>query len=495
MEPPPELDGIGGVTHDSRFVEPGFAFVAVPGFRRDGVEFVPQAVKRGASLIVAERPLPGAVVHVVVVPDARAALAALACAVFGDPSAGMAVYGVTGTNGKTTTSYALYSILRAAYGRERCGLMTTAEVISGGGEREDERRPVVRTTPEAVEVQGTLREMLDAGVEHAVVEVSSHGVALKRVAGTSFRCALFTNLTRDHLDLHGSMEEYYRAKRELFRWVPPKGPKLANADDPYGRRLAWEMQGVETFGVVEGADYRVEDARPTRGGTTFWLRHPGGVFEVESPLLGGYNVENVAGAIALALASGVGEEAVAQGIKGMGQVPGRFERVVSPEDFGFEVIVDYAHTDVALGAALKVARGVAESTAEKRSPEHTPGRIICVFGAAGDRDVAKRPLMGRVAAGLAESSVVTTDDAYTEDPEKIACEVKAGFGGGPGLYEVVLDRRAAIKKALEMARPGDVVLVAGKGHERVQHLPGGDLPFHDASVIRELLGELEEKGG
>ncbi|MBA4116468.1 MAG: UDP-N-acetylmuramoyl-L-alanyl-D-glutamate--2,6-diaminopimelate ligase, partial [Rubrobacter sp.] len=287
----------------------------------------------------------------------------------------------------------------------------------------------------------------------------------------------------------------YRAKRELFRWVPLEGPKLANADNPYGRRLSQEMQGVETFGVAEGADYHVEDARPVRGGTTFRLRHPGGVFEVESPLLGGYNVENVAGAIALALASGVGEEAVAQGIKGMGQVPGRFERVVSPEDFGFEVIVDYAHTDVALGAALKVARGVAESTAEKRSPEHTPGRIICVFGAAGDRDVAKRPLMGRVAAGLAESSVVTTDDAYTEDPEKIACEVKAGFGGGPGLYEVVLDRRAAIKKALEMARPGDVVLVAGKGHERVQHLPGGDLPFHDASVIRELLGELEEKGG
>ncbi len=490
-EPPPEVDGIGGVTHDSRLVEPGFAFVAVPGFRRDGVEFVPQAVKRGASLIVAERPLPGAVVPVVVVPDARAALAALARAVFGNPSAEMSVYGVTGTNGKTTTSYALYSILRVAYGRERCGLMTTAEVISGGGEREDERRPVVRTTPEAVEVQGTLREMLDAGVEHAVVEVSSHGVALKRVAGTSFRGALFTNLTRDHLDLHGSMEEYYRVKRELFRWVPPEGPKLANADDPYGRRLAREIQGVETFGVAEGADYHVEDARPVRGGTTFRLRHPGGVFEVESPLLGGYNVENVAGAIALALAAGVEEEFVARGIKGMGQAPGRFERVVSSEDFGFEVIVDYAHTDVALEAALKVARGVAESTDEKRSP----GRVVCVFGAAGDRDVAKRPLMGRVAAGLAESSVVTTDDAYTEDPEKIAYEVAAGFGSGPGLCEVVLDRRAAIKKALKMARPGDVVLVAGKGHERVQHLPGGDLPFHDASVIRELLDELEENGG
>jgi UDP-N-acetylmuramoyl-L-alanyl-D-glutamate--2,6-diaminopimelate ligase len=494
-EPPPEVDGIGGVTHDSRLIEPGFAFVAVPGFRRDGVEFVPQAVRRGASLIVAERALPGAAVPVAVVPDARAALAALACAVFGDASAEMDVYGVTGTNGKTTTSYALFSILRAAYGREKCGLMTTAEVIFGGVEREDERRPVVRTTPEAVEVQGTLREMLDVGVEHAVVEVSSHGVTLKRATGTSFRGALFTNLTRDHLDLHGSMEEYYRAKRELFRWVPPEGPKLANADDPYGRRLAREIQRAETFGVAGDADYRVEDARPARGGTTFRLHHPGGVFEVESPLLGLYNVENVAGAIALALASGIGEEAVARGIKGMGQVPGRFERVASPEGFGFEVIVDYAHTDVALEAALKVARGVAESTDKKHSLGHAPGRVICVLGAAGDRDAAKRPLMGRVAASLAESSVVTTDDAYTEDPEKIAYEVAAGFGSGLGLCEVVLDRRAAIKKALEMARPGDVVLVAGKGHERVQHLPGGDLPFHDASVVRELLGELKEKGG
>lgn len=250
-EPPPGVDGISGVTHDSRLIQPGFAFVAVPGFRRDGVEFVPQAVKRGASLIVAERPLPGAAaVPVAVVSDARASLAALARAVFGDPSAEMAVYGVTGTNGKTTTSYALYSILRAAYGRERCGLMTTAEVISGGGGREGERRPVVRTTPEAVEVQGTLREMLDAGVAHAVVEVSSHGVTLKRATGTSFRGALFTNLTRDHLDLHGSMEEYYRAKRELFRWVPPEGPKLANADDPHGRRLSREIHSVETFSTL-----------------------------------------------------------------------------------------------------------------------------------------------------------------------------------------------------------------------------------------------------
>ena len=475
-EPPPGVEGVVGVTHDSRLVKPGFAFVAIPGIRRDGIEFVPEALRRGAALVVAERGLPPSV-PAVVVPDARAALAALARAVFGEPSAEMSVYGVTGTNGKTTTSYALYSILAATHTPDKCGLMTTAEVLFG-----DERRTPERTTPEATEVQGTLREMLDAGVEHSVLEVSSHGIALKRVTGTRFVGALFTNLTRDHLDLHGSMEEYYLAKRELFRWVGTRGPKLANADDSYGRRLAEEIPAVETFGVAEDADYRVEGVRSARRGTTFLLRHPGGVLKVESPLLGGYNVENVAGAAALALALGVGKEVLSRAVREMGQVPGRFERVAPGGRFGFEVMVDYAHTDVALEAALSVARGVADAGG---------GRVLCVFGAAGDRDVAKRPLMGRVASNLAESSIITTDDAYTEDPEKIAREVAAGSEGGR--YEVVLDRREAIRRALEAARPGDVVFVAGKGHERVQHLPGGDVPFHDASVVRELLEELERE--
>ncbi len=211
---------------------------------------------------------------------------------------------------------------------------------------------------------------------------------------------------------------------------------------------------------------------------------------MESPLLGGYNVQNVAGAAALALALGVREEVVARAVREMEQVPGRFERVVSPERFGFEVVVDYAHTDVGLKAVLDVARAAAS-----QGNGEGPGRVVCVFGAAGDRDPAKRSLMGRVAAELAELSIVTTDDAYTEDPEKIAREVAAGSEGGPGDYEVVLDRRAAIRRALEAARPGDVVVVAGKGHERVQHLPEGDVHFHDATVVRELLEELEEKGG
>ena len=470
-EVPAGVDSVSGVTHDSRAVEPGFAFVAVPGFKRDGTAFVAEALGRGASLVVAERPVPGA--PTAVVPDARGALAALARGVFGDPSSGMEVYGVTGTNGKTTTSYVLYSVLSGACGGEPCGLMSTAETIVAGG-----RRPAVRTTPEAPEVQGTLAEMLRAGVRRVVMEVSSHGVALKRVAGTRFAGALFTNLTRDHLDLHGSMEEYFAAKRELFLWT--QGPKLANAEDAWGRRLASEVEGALTFGGTEAADYRVEGVEAAGGRTRFSLRHPGGLLGLDSPLLGPYNVLNVAGAAGLALATGVEPEAVALAVRGMGQVPGRFERVEAARARGFEVIVDYAHTDVGLEAVLRVARGVAGR------------RVICVYGAAGDRDGAKRPEMGRVASRFADLGIVTTDDAYTEDPGKIAGEVAAG--ADPSRTEVELERRAAIRQALVAAHPGDVVVVAGKGHETVQHLPWGDVPFHDATVVGELLAEMGPNG-
>ncbi|QIN85040.1 UDP-N-acetylmuramoyl-L-alanyl-D-glutamate--2,6-diaminopimelate ligase [Rubrobacter tropicus] len=471
VEVPQRVDSVCGVTHDSRAVEPGFAFVAIPGFKRDGTAFAADALGRGASLIVAERPVPGA--PTAVVPDARGALAALAREVFGDPSSKLEVYGVTGTNGKTTTSYVLHSVLAGACGGGTCGLMSTAETIVAG-----ERRPSVRTTPEATEVQGTLAEMLRAGVGRVVMEVSSHGVALRRVTGTRFAGALFTNLTRDHLDLHGSMEEYFAAKRELFLWT--EGPKLANAEDAWGRRLASEVDGVLTFGGTAGADYRVEGVETAAGGTRFSLRYPEGILDLESPLLGPYNVLNVAGAAGLALATGVESGAVATAVRGMGQVPGRFERVVAAGERGFEVIVDYAHTDVGLEAVLRVARGVSE------------GSVICVYGAAGDRDGAKRPAMGRVASLFADRGIVTTDDAYTEDPGKIAGEVAAG--ADPSRTEVELDRRAAIRRALLAARPGDVVVVAGKGHETVQHLPWGDVPFHDAKVVEELLAEMGPNG-
>lgn len=464
------------MTHDSRYVEPGFAFVAVPGFRRDGTEFAPEAIRRGASLVVAERDVPG--IPTAVVGDARGSLAVLAREVHGDPSRSMDVYGVTGTNGKTTTSYALHAILAGAYGEEECGLMTTVETISGG-----ERRPAVRTTPEATEVQGTLAAMLESGVRRVVMEVSSHGIALGRVAGTRFEGAIFTNLTRDHLDLHGSMEAYFAAKRELFYMT--EGPRLANAEDEYGRRLAGEVEGVDTFGGTADADYRVAEVEATREGTSFALHQHGGGVKLETPLLGPYNVLNVAGAASLALAAGAEEGAVSRAVRGMGQVPGRFERVAEAGEHGFEVVVDYAHTDVGLEAVLKVARGVAEAGGDR-------GRVLCVFGAAGDRDGAKRPRMGRVASQLSDMSIITTDDAYSEDPAKIAGEVAAG--SDLSRTRVELDRRKAIRRALEEARAGDVVVVAGKGHETVQHLPEGDVPFHDATVVGELLAEIGEKG-
>ena len=471
---PADLAGVTGVTHDSRDAEPGYAFVAVPGFKRDGVEFVDQAMGRGASLVVAERDVPG--YPLTIVPNARAALAALACAVYDDPSKNMEIYGVTGTNGKTTTAYALYGILAEAYGAGFCGLMTTAETIVGG-----KTRPAGRTTPEATEVQRTLAEMLDKGAGRVVMEVSSHGVALDRITGTKFAGALFTNLTRDHLDLHGTMEEYYKAKRELF--YRTRGPKLVNADDDWGRRLAGEVEGTITFGQAEDADYRISGIRSTLKGTAFSLSHPDGTVDLETPLLGGYNVLNVAGAAAFALAVGVEPTTLEPAVREMPQVPGRFERVAT--DQGYEVIVDYAHTDVGLAAVLEVARGVAERGGK--------GRVICVFGAAGDRDGAKRPLMGRVAAKLADRSIITTDDAYSEDPAKIAREVAAGTE--PGQAEIELDRRTAIRKALREAREDDVVVVAGKGHERVQHLPEGDVLFHDAGVVKEILKELKEREG
>jgi UDP-N-acetylmuramoyl-L-alanyl-D-glutamate--2,6-diaminopimelate ligase len=307
---------------------------------------------------------------------------------------------------------------------------------------------------------------------------------LKRVAGTHFAGAIFTNLTRDHLDLHGSMEAYYAAKRELFYMT--EGPRLANAEDEYGRRLAGELENVSTFGSTADADYRIAGVHPTWNGTGFALHHRGGVLELETPLLGAYNVLNVAGAVSLALAVGTDGESLRGAVRGMGQVPGRFERVAASGEYGFEVVVDYAHTDVGLDAVLRVAREVAGGSDGRR------GRVICVFGAAGDRDGAKRPKMGKVTSLLADMSFITTDDAYSEDPQKIAREVEAG--SDPSRTTIELDRREAIRQALEAARAGDVVVVAGKGHETVQHLPEGDIPFHDATVVRELLAEIEIRG-
>lgn len=460
------------MTHDSRAVEAGGAFVAIKGFTSDGADFVPQALKNGAALIVAEHAIDGA--PTAVVPDARVALAALATRLAGDPSYDLTVYGVTGTNGKTTSSYVLHAILSSAYGEEHTGLLTTAEIVIGS-----HREIAVRTTGEAPQVQGNLARMRDSGVTHVVLETSSHGIHLHRVDGTRYAAALFTNLTRDHLDLHGTMENYYLTKRKLFEWC--EGPKLSNADDEYGTRLGREIPGTITFGESDDADYRITDVHLNGHGTSFDLNLPGGqVISLDTPLLGDYNVHNVAGASAVALEMGMAPDTLVRAVTQMGQVPGRFERVAADNDRGFEVVVDYAHTDFGLRAVLEVAREVADAHG---------GRVICLYGAAGARDAAKRPRMGAVASELSDVNIITTDDPYHEDPATIAAEVMAGADAAN--TRIVPDRREAIRTAIRAARPGDIVMITGKGHERVQHLPTGDVPFHDATVASEVLGEID----
>ena len=460
------------VTNASNQVQPGGVFVAIKGFTSDGAKYAPDAISRGARLVVAQEPIDG--VPTAVVPDARVALAQLACAFAGDPSHELTVYGVTGTNGKTTSSYVLHGILSAAYGEDAAGLLTTAEIVVGR-----HREPAVRTTGEAPVVQGNLRRMLDGGAKHVVLETSSHGLALHRVLGTRYAAGLFTNLTRDHLDFHPDMEDYYRTKRRLFERTD--GPKLVNADDEYGRRIADEVDGTLTYGASADADYRIEDVRLEGAGTAFMLKTPAGQsLSFRTPLLGDYNVHNVAGASALLLEMGMDADTLVAAAQTIPQVPGRFERVPAAADRGFEVIVDYAHTDDALRALLEVAREVTSTRGDD-------ARLIVVYGAAGERDPAKRAPMGTVASRLGDINIITTDDAYSEDPQAIADEVMSGADSSN--TAVVLERREAIRQALDEARPGDVVVVAGKGHERVQHLPTGDVDFHDPTVVTELLAD------
>jgi UDP-N-acetylmuramoyl-L-alanyl-D-glutamate--2,6-diaminopimelate ligase len=469
-EIPPGVDeGVRGVAYDSRRVKPGFAFVAIPGFKRDGAEFAPEALRRGASLVVAEREVPE--VPTAVVPDARTALAALARAVFGDPSGSMQVYGVTGTNGKTTTAYALHSILAGAYGEGMCGLMTTVETISAG-----ERRPAVRTTPEAVEVQETLARMLEAGVRRVVMEVSSHGIELGRVSGTRFEGALFTNLTRDHLDLHGTMEAYFDAKQRLFTEpdVDGKRPRAAiNVGDAHGRLLSERLLELGerplSFGLGDDAEIRPETLELGRAGTC--LRVDG--LEIESRLRGRFNVENILGAVAAARLLGIEDEAIVRGVEHVAGVPGRFEAV--DEGQPFAVLVDYAHTPEALENVLSEARGLAAE------------RVICVFGCGGDRDRAKRPLMGEVASRLADRVIVTSDNPRSEEPLVIIEDILEGVNGE---HEVEPDRAAAIGRAIVEARAGDVVIIAGKGHEQGQEFADRLLPFDDREVAGDALRRL-----
>jgi UDP-N-acetylmuramoyl-L-alanyl-D-glutamate--2,6-diaminopimelate ligase len=454
---------IGDLVYDSRKASPGTLFFCVVGEKVDGHEFGPRVVEEGAAALVVERELTELAVPQVVVEDSRAAMAPLAARFWGDPTAELRVVGVTGTNGKTTTAFLIREILQAA--DVRSGLLGTVKMIVGGVEKE-----VVRTTPEAIELQGSFRQMLEGGDEACAMEVSSHALSLHRADAIHFEVALFTNLTQDHLDFHADMEDYFQAKRKLFETAPKV--KIVNVDDPYGRRLAEEFECVTFSAEGAEADYSARDVEFDTAGATFEI----GGMRLRTALPGHFNVANALGAFAAAEAMGIGGEIAAAGLARAGRVPGRFEPI--DEGQGFAVLVDYAHTPDSLENVLRAARRLTE------------GKLISVFGAGGDRDRDKRPKMGRAAAELSDLAVLTSDNPRSEDPEKIVAEVAAGAEGAKEL-QIVVDRREAIALALGRAAPGDTVVIAGKGHEQGQEFEGGrKIPFDDREVAREELWKL-----
>jgi UDP-N-acetylmuramoyl-L-alanyl-D-glutamate--2,6-diaminopimelate ligase len=455
---------ITSLAFSSAQVDPGALFFCVPGFRADGHDFAPEAVARGAAALVCERSL-GLGVPEVLVPAVRAAMGPVAARFHGDPTGELQVVGITGTNGKTTTAYLVRALLEAA--GLPCGLLGTVTSVIGG-----RQEPVERTTPEAVDLQRSFRRMVDAGDRACALEVSSHALELGRADGIRFACRVFTNLSQDHLDFHPSMEHYFMAKRRLFEVAGgDPGTSMINVDDEWGRRLADDLEGVVTYAIERPADLRAQDVRFGPDGSSFRVETLDRSAEVTTRLPGHFNVLNALAALGAARALGVELQVAARALAEAGRVPGRMEPVEEGQDFA--VLVDYAHTPEALENVLPAAR------------ELCRGRLHVVFGAGGDRDKTKRPLMGRVACALADRVVVTSDNPRSEDPEAIVDEVLVGAGED---VEHDVDRRRAIAVTLAGADPGDVVVIAGKGHEQGQEFADGRKePFDDVTVAREVL--------
>jgi UDP-N-acetylmuramoyl-L-alanyl-D-glutamate--2,6-diaminopimelate ligase len=456
---------VTALAYDNRRVEPGSVFFCVRGFTRDGHDFAADAVGRGAVALVVDHPL-GLGVPEILVGDVRAAMAPAAARLHGDPTATLRTIGVTGTNGKTTTTYLVRALLEAA--GEPTGLLGTVTSVIGGVEHE-----VARTTPEAIDLQATFAAMREAGDSHCVIEVSSHALELGRADAIHWAAAIFTNLTQDHLDFHPTMEQYFTAKCRLFRAGRPQ-VAVVNIDDPYGARLAASLAGETSQLITIGidstdADLRATDIESAFGGSTFVA----GGLELRSPLPGRFNVMNVLGAVAAVRALGVDDATIVAALPEAGRVPGRFEPVDEGQDFA--VLVDYAHTPDSLENVLAAARPL------------TAGRLVCVFGCGGDRDRGKRPLMGAIAARLADHTIVTSDNPRSEEPAAIVDEILAGIDDR-STTEAIVDRHAAIERAVALAGAGDVVVIAGKGHEQGQEFEDGrKLPFDDVSVAREAL--------
>jgi UDP-N-acetylmuramoyl-L-alanyl-D-glutamate--2,6-diaminopimelate ligase len=465
---------LSGITSDSRKVKPGWAFVAIPGSKMDGHRFIARALAQGATVLVVDQGLvrtSALSATCLRVPDTRQAIAHLAAAFFRHPSRQLRLIGVTGTNGKTTSTYLLEAVLQA-HGLTP-GVIGTVTYRYAGREQ-----PAEQTTPAAEDIQRMLREMVDTGVSHCAMEVSSHALVQHRVGGCQFAAALFTNLTQDHLDYHADMSAYYAAKARLFTTYQP-GLAVLNCDDPAGEQLLHETPApVITYGFSPASDVGVEHLEMDAHGIALTVRLARQHVRVYSRLVGRHNVYNILGVLATAKGLGLDVEQSIRGIEHVATVPGRFERVDAGQPF--TVLVDYAHTDDALRNVLQAARGL------------STGRIIVVFGAGGDRDRSKRPRMGRVTAQYTDLAIITSDNPRTEAPLAIIRAIEAGFReiGQASQYRVIEDRARAIHEAIGRARAGDVVVIAGKGHETYQIIGDQRFPFDDRQIAAQALEEL-----
>ena len=472
---------VTGIAAHSKQVRPGDLFVAVPGTTTDGHRFIDEAIARGASAIVAQRPLfsqhasssqassgvracPG-----VVVADAREALAVMAARFYGHPSRKLRLVGVTGTNGKTTTTYLVKTILEAS--GFHVGLLGTIVYQIGG-----RVVPSTNTTPGSLELQRYFAQMVGEGLEWCAMEVSSHALSQGRIAGLEFEAAIFSNLGSDHLDYHKTREAYAAAKRRFFEYLRPDGHAVINTDDEYGRTLIETLPQHRTvsFGIERPAKVSARNISCSWHETSLILDTPWGVVPVTTPLLGRHNVWNVAAAAAALLALGVSPMAIRNGLAAAEHVPGRLERV--PNDAGVNILIDYAHTADALRLVLLSLR------------ELTRGRLVAVFGCGGNRDQTKRPVMGRIASLLADHIILTSDNPRGEDPLQIINQIKSGFPPGFRQFQVIPDREQAITTALSSAHADDTVLIAGKGHEAYQIFENVSIPFLDRDIVERWIG-------
>jgi UDP-N-acetylmuramoyl-L-alanyl-D-glutamate--2,6-diaminopimelate ligase len=460
---------VTGVAYDSRVVGPGDLFVAIQGERFDGATFAMEAQERGAVAVVAQSaPVPGISGPWIQTTEPREALARLSAEYHGNPSHELLVVGTTGTNGKTTTTYLIEGILEEA--GIPCGRVSSVSYCVGDGEE----RSAERTTPESSDLQAMLRDMVANGRQGCVMEVSSHALDLHRVDAIRFAAGIFTNLTRDHLDYHIDMSSYFAAKEKLFAMLDPSSPAVVNVDDPYGQILSKEVGRPVTYAIDSPADIRPDRLDLSLDGVELDVRTPRGALHLKSRLPGRHNAYNVLAAAATGTALSVPFRAIERGLASVESVPGRME-LVSGSDDDVGVVVDFAHTDDALKGLLDTARPLAR------------GRLITVLGCGGDRDRTKRPLMGTVASRLSDLVVITSDNPRSEDPAAIASDIEAGVAAGDTPWLTVLDREEAIVRAIGDARPGDLVVVAGKGHERFQVIGSRSLPFEDAVVARDAL--------